>query len=218
MITQIEQALVERLSKGLGKLAATVKSYGGELDDKSLGTSRLPLVMVTFGGSRIECKNIRAARYQSRATFAIVLVTQSLRSNLAGRQGGVVQQEVGANQLISAVRRLLDAQTLGALVGPLSPKRVQTLFNNAQVGSKALTAYSIEYEALFDDIAPLEDGAFPEITTDKQHPDHIFNQYQGELSTPDPMLERIEGKIYDPTTGAQVPFNVEMQPIPQEEK
>ncbi|MFS7554017.1 phage protein Gp37, partial [Pasteurella multocida] len=46
MITKIENALVERLKKGLGKLANTVKSYGGELDDESIGTARLPAVLV----------------------------------------------------------------------------------------------------------------------------------------------------------------------------
>lgn len=49
MITQIENALVERLQRGLGRLVNTVKSYGGELDDESLGTSRLPMCLVTFG-------------------------------------------------------------------------------------------------------------------------------------------------------------------------
>ena len=38
MITEIENALVDRLTRGLGQLANTVKSYGGELDDESLGT------------------------------------------------------------------------------------------------------------------------------------------------------------------------------------
>ena len=50
MITEIENALVDRLTRGLGQLANTVKSYGGELDDESLGTGRLPMVLVTFGG------------------------------------------------------------------------------------------------------------------------------------------------------------------------
>ena len=54
MITEIENALVDRLTRGLGQLANTVKSYGGELDDESLGTGRLPMVLVTFGGARIE--------------------------------------------------------------------------------------------------------------------------------------------------------------------
>ncbi|WP_439240876.1 phage protein Gp37 [Lonepinella sp. BR2474] len=211
VITKIENGLVERLTRGLGRLAATVKSYGGELDDKSLGTSRLPLVMVTYGGSRIHCKNIRAGRYQSEASFAVLVVTQSLRSNLAGRQGGVDSREIGANTLISAVRRLLDGQTLGGLCQPLRPMRIETLFNHAQVQAKTLTAYSLEYEAVFDDLAPLEDGRFPEVTQDERSADYVFNAYSGELSPEYGWLEQVTGKIFDPTTGATVPFEVETQ-------
>ena len=131
MITKIEQALVERLQKGLGRLVNTVKSYGGELDDDSLSVSRLPICLVTFGGARIEPMSTNARRHQSTANFVIILAVRSLRSNVAARQGGIDEREVGVNQLITAVRRLLDAQTLGQLVKPLKPTRVRTIFNNA---------------------------------------------------------------------------------------
>ncbi|BFU64714.1 DUF1834 family protein [Rodentibacter abscessus] len=209
MITQIEQALVDRLQRGLGRLVNTVKSYGGELDNESLSTSRLPICLVTFGGSRIERMGTNAKRHQSTATFVVIVAVNSLRSNLAARQGGVNEREVGVNQLITAVRRLLDAQTLGRLVKPLKPTNVRTIFNNAAFKGGAITAYAIEYEAVYDDLAPLEDGLYPEHTQDSNNPDYVFTRYQGEHSEPAPMLECIGGSIYDPITGAAVPFEVE---------
>ena len=115
MITNIENALVDRLTRGLGQLANTVKSYGGELDDESLGTGRLPMVLVTFGGARIESMTVRGNAFRTSAKFVVIVAVRSLRSNQAARQGGVDKREVGANQLIYAVRRLLDTQRLGGL-------------------------------------------------------------------------------------------------------
>ncbi len=211
MITKIENALVERLKKGLGKLANTVKSYGGELDDESIGTARLPAVLVTYGGSSIECKDLRRRRHKSTDTFAIILAVRSLKNNQVARQGGVDRREIGVHQLISAVRRLLDAQTLGNLVYPLNPKRIRTIFNNAQFRSDKITVYAVEYEVSYDDIPPLEDGLFPEATSDKTSPDYVFNAYEGMLSEQQPMLEQVVGKIVDPTTKDFVEFNVETQ-------
>ncbi|VEH67141.1 Mu-like prophage protein gp36 [Rodentibacter pneumotropicus] len=95
VITQIEQALVERLQRGLGRLVSTVKSYGGELDDESLSTSRLPMCLVTFGGARIERMGTNARRHQSTANFVIIVAVNSLRSNLAARQGAWISVKLG---------------------------------------------------------------------------------------------------------------------------
>lgn len=211
MITKIEQALTERLQRGLGKLVNTVKSYGGEFDDESFGTARLPICLITYGGSRIERKETSAQRHQSIDTFVIIVAVSSLRSNLAARQGGIDKREVGVNQLISAVRRLLDSQTLGDLVKPLKPTTVRTIFNHAKFNASSITAYAIEYEAIHDDVSPLSEGAFPEITTDESHPDYIFNGYQVEWSDPLPSLSGINGKLYDPVSGAEQDFVVEME-------
>ena len=88
MITEIENALVDRLTRGLGQLANTVKSYGGELDDESLGTGRLPMVLVTFGGARIEQMTVRGNAFRTTAKFVVIVAVRSLRSNQAARQGG----------------------------------------------------------------------------------------------------------------------------------
>ena len=208
MITEIENALVDRLTRGLGQLANTVKSYGGELDDESLGTGRLPMVLVTFGGARIEPMGVRGTAFRTSAKFVVIVAVRSLRSNQAARQGGVDKREVGANQLIYAVRRLLDTQRLGGLVKPLKPLAIRTLFNNAQFRTEKVTAYAIEYEAAFDDVTPLEDGLYPEKTQDPKNPDFVFTHYAAELSPVSPILEHVDGKLYDPNNNAEVGFSV----------
>lgn len=209
MISKIENALVERLRQGLGKLVNSVKSYAGELDDESIGVARLPAVLVTYGGSRIERKDTRAYRHKTTDNFVIIVAVRSLKSNQTARQGGVDSREIGVNQLISAVRRLLDAQTLNQLVYPLNPKRVRTIFNNAQFRHDKITAYAIEYEVAYEDALPLADGFFPEVTEDKNSPDYVFNAYQGVLSEPLPNLERVVGKIIDPVTKDFVEMHIE---------
>lgn len=208
MITSIENALVDRLTRGLGQLANTVKSYGGELDDEGLGTGRLPMVLVTFGGARIEPMSVRGTAFRTTAKFVVIVAVRSLRSNQAARQGGVDKREVGANQLIYAVRRLLDTQRLGGLVKPLKPLAIRTLFNNAQFRTEKVTAYAIEYEAAFDDVTPLEDGLYPEKTQDPKNPDFVFTHYAAELSPVSPILEHVDGKLYDPNNNAEVGFSV----------
>ena len=203
MITEIENALVDRLTRGLGQLANTVKSYGGELDDESLGTGRLPMVLVTFGGARIEPMGVRGTAFRTSAKFVVIVAVRSLRSNQAARQGGVDKREVGANQLIYAVRRLLDTQRLGGLVKPLKPLAIRTLFNNAQFRTEKVTAYAIEYEAAFD-----EDGLYPEKTQDPTSPDFVFTHYAAKLSPASPTLEHVDGKLYDPNNNAEVGFSV----------
>ena len=76
------------MTRGLGQLANTVKSYGGELDDESLGTGRLPMVLVTFGGARIEPMGVRGTAFRTSAKFVVIVAVRSLRSNQAARQGG----------------------------------------------------------------------------------------------------------------------------------
>ena len=107
-----------------------------------------------------------------------------------------------------AVRRLLDTQRLGGLVKPLKPLAIRTLFNNAQFRTEKVTAYAIEYEAAFDDVAPLEDGLYPEKTQDPTSPDFVFTHYAAKLSPASPTLEHVDGKLYDPNNNAEVGFSV----------
>ncbi|WP_265473909.1 phage protein Gp37 [Mergibacter septicus] len=194
MINKIETALIDRLKRGLGKIAH-VDSYAGELDDARLAIRRLPAVLISYGGSTLEKKSVSARSYHYIATdkFVVLVLVSSLRSNHIPRRGGA--GVIGANQIVSAVLRLLTNQTLNQLIQPLKPLRVETLLNNAEVGSEKLTAYSIEFSAIYDFPRPLEDGRFPEQTDDPQNHDYIFNQNNGELSNPYPEFKGVDGVI-----------------------
>ena len=53
MITKIEKALINRLTRGLGQMVYRVESYTGQLDDPNLDIRRLPAVLTSYGGSKI---------------------------------------------------------------------------------------------------------------------------------------------------------------------
>lgn len=197
MITKIEQAMVERLKRGLGQMVRTVKSYNGEVDDLAAQIMTLPAVWVTYGGSRIDSKATGSQRFQDKATFVVMCATRNLRNEVAGRQGGVDKREIGSNDLIRAVRRLLDGQRLGlADSRGLIPQAVNTIVNNTLVQATALSVYAIEYAIYFDSI-PLENDRFAEEQTDPAHPDYIFTRYRGELSAPYALFEYLDGVIFD---------------------
>lgn len=211
VISQIEQALVERLSAGLGKLA-TVSPYAGELDDQNLGVRRLPLVLVSYGGGRFEVKSNSAYgnRFEAQETFVVILITRSLRSAVTGVRGGVTDREIGVNQLLQAVKYLLVNQTLNQRVLPIKPLQIQTLWNNAEVKRERLSAYAIEFEARYNQ-PTLADGAFPIGSEDKGEIEWLFSHYQGELSPPDTDLMGVNGVIVDPNTTAQVGINIDLK-------
>lgn len=210
MITKIELALIDRLKRGLGQLVSDVASYGGEFDDENLNVRRLPCALVSYGGSRLEAKAMggRGARFECRDTFVVLVLARSMRNNAAGRHGGANEREIGVNQLIFAVKYLLTNQTLGELVKPIKPVRVRTLWNNQQVKAERLSAYAIEFEISYADLPALDDGEFPEGSSDPSHPEWLFKNNRGELSAP-AVLERIHSVIYDPTSQAKIGFNVE---------
>ncbi|MGX3066452.1 DUF1834 family protein [Ursidibacter arcticus] len=210
MITKIELALIERLKRGLGKLASDVASYGGEFDDEHLNIRRLPCVLVSYGGSRLEAKSMssRGGRFESVDTFAVLVLARSMRSNASGRHGGVNEREIGVNQLIFAVKYLLVNQTLGGLVKPIKPVRVRTLWNNQQVKAERLSAYAVEFEISYTDLPSLEDGEFPTGSAESEHPEWLFSHYQGQLQVEVPLM-RIEGQIITLNKQVEIGMNVE---------
>ncbi len=215
MITDIEQAITGRLKNGLGRMVRTVKSYNGEADDLAGQIHTLPAVWVTYGGSKIETvgspAGLRGARYQDTAEFVVMAATRNLRSEAAQRQGGIDAREIGSNDLIRAIRRLLDGQRLGfADSRGLVPKAVRAIANHVLVQQAAVSIYAIEYSICFSSIG-LESGRYPEHTDDPASPDYIFAKYQGSLSEPWPDLRGITGKIYDPETGAEVEADINLK-------
>ncbi|MFV2162404.1 phage protein Gp37, partial [Escherichia coli] len=61
--------------------------------------------------------------------FVVVVGDYNTRSEQSARQGGSVRDEVGTNQLVESVRRLLTGQDLGLEIDYFEPGRVRTLFN-----------------------------------------------------------------------------------------
>ncbi|MFV2030597.1 phage protein Gp37 [Neisseria sp. S1] len=211
MITAIEQAITERLSKGLGVMVRSVKSYNGEADDLAGQIHALPAVWITYGGSKVETMSTGAGRYQDAAEFVVMVATRNLRNDAAQRQGGIDSREIGSNDLIYAVRRLLDGQRLGfGDSRGLTPKAVRAVANHALVQTAAVSIYAVEYTIRFNSY-PLENDRYPEQTDDTANPDHIFTKYRGTLSDPWPDLHGVNGKIYDPIGGGRVLMDTDLQ-------
>ncbi|MBR0574075.1 MULTISPECIES: phage protein Gp37 [Pasteurellaceae] len=210
MITKIENALIERLKKGLGKLVYSVDSYSGEIDDTQLNVRRLPLCLVSYGGSNFDTMGAtsRGKRYKTSSSFVVLVLARSLRSGTASRKGGITKNEIGVNQLAQAVKYLLVNQTLNGLVDFIKPKRIRTILNNAEIRSERLSALSLEFEIKYTEQDFLEDGRFPE---GEKEWETIFKTYQGQLDDPLPDLKRIGGEIFDPSLkNVKQPFVVEL--------
>lgn len=209
MITNIENALVERLQLGLGKMVRVVKSYGGELEDErwSNAIHVLPAVWVTYRGAKISALNTLRQRYQQTATFVVICATSNLASEQVARQGA--EQEIGSNDLVYAVLRLLSGQRLDDRLHSfgLVPKSIRTVRRNVVVQSGALNVVAIEFEATWDFTA-LENDRYPEHTDDTHHPDWIFTHYQGKLSDPYTNLNGVHSYIYDPGSNAKIDHDI----------
>lgn len=186
MIAEVELAIVERLSLGMGQMTRQVSSYGGEMDgDMAEVVRQLPGAWVTFGGIT-DSKPTSLTRRRSRVTgrFVVLVGERSVRSEAASRMGGPVHQEVGSYRMVEAVRRLLAGQDLGLKISGLVPGKVKTLFNT-QLEKLALSVFACEFDADWLEDA-LEPGEFPLRGAVGTHPDTPFQPYRGRLSEPPP--------------------------------
>ncbi|ELS2495224.1 DUF1834 family protein [Cronobacter sakazakii] len=189
VITDIEKAIVERLRKGMGRMAKNVRSYGGELDGEPAEVLRqLPAVWVTFGGvQKTEPYSTARQRFVTHGRFVVVVGERSLRSEEAARMGGPHVQEVGTYILVAAVRRLLSGQDMadtGIKIDPLSPGRVRTLFNT-QIETQAFSVFACEFDTKWIESA-LENGRYPLKDAPEDHADHMFQIYGGATTDDDP--------------------------------
>lgn len=188
--TRIENAIVQRLKLGLGKLAREVSSYGGELDDDlARVVSALPAVWVTFGGI-IATKPVSTSRQKYRTTgkYAVMLGEQNRRSEAAGRKGGPLASEVGTYPLLYAVRRLLSGQDLDMEIDRLKPGRVRTLFNTRH-NTQAFSIFAAEFECDWIEHA-LDNNRWPAPEV-ADEPDQLFAKYAGKLDAPYPDLNKV---------------------------
>ncbi|UXC35158.1 DUF1834 family protein [Cupriavidus gilardii] len=189
IITAVELAMVDRLRRGLGRMVSSVETYGGELDDE-IGevVRRFPAAWVTFGGVReARWTGTSKQAWKDEALFAVMVGARSLRNEQAARHGGVSKHEVGTNQLIYAVRRLLAQQDLGLPIRELVPGRVRTL-RHIIVSRESFSCFALEFHTAWtEEVLPL--GAFPE-PVGADHPDRVFEDYDGQLDPPTPDLLR----------------------------
>lgn len=186
IVTAVELAIVDRLTRGLGRMVNEVKTYGGEFDDEELTevVRRFPAAWVTFGGvPRTEAESLARAKYKATATFVVMVGARGVRSEASSRHGGPDPREVGANLLISCVRRLLNAQDMGLPIWALVPGAIRTLFNT-RVRANALSVYALEFHTAWME-SSLFLGAFPEEGSTAPM-DDVFARYGGQMDPPVP--------------------------------
>jgi len=181
-ITAIEEALITRLQSGLGRMVTEVASYAGELDD-DLPTvvRRFPAVWVTFGGiSKTEPYGASKDKFKATGQFVVMVGSRNLRGGSAARQG---RDGIGTNQLVMAVRKLLNQQDLGLEIAHFKPGKVRTLYNTRIEGA-ALQVFACEFDTAWIESA-LENNAFPVQT------DPLFSGFAGTVSPANPDLLQI---------------------------
>lgn len=203
MITEIENALTERLRQGLGEMVWDVTSYAGELDD-DIGKiiHRLPGSWVTFGGIvKSEPYSTSRQKWKTTGRFVVVVGDYNTRDEESTRHGGVNLNEVGTNLLVESVRRLITGQDLGLKIKEFAPGRVRTLFNTS-VDEKAVSVFACEFDTVWMENA-LENGRWPERSASPDSPDVAFNIYRGELSDPYPDLLRVGLRYHQPGTNPE---------------
>lgn len=215
MITQTENAIIERLREGLGfgpgRMVFEVASYGGQLDDVGQIIRQLPAVWVEYAGVQSSKPvNTHRNKFWVVSRFNIYVIDYSVRSEESRRKAGPVPDEPGTNRIIHAVRRLLTRQDFGLKIRPLMPGKVKPLFS-APLNGKALSAYSCEFETRWIEEA-LELNCWP-APDDEDHPDYVFSVYNGRLDKPAPYHDSTDLRYFMPGGAAAVAEDI----VPTEE-
>lgn len=193
----IENALVMRLKQGLGRLVMDVQSYGGELDDDLTDVvRRFPAAWVTFGGiTRTERTTTARDKVKASGTWVVMVGARNLHDRNAGRKGGC--GEVGAYQLVQAVRRLLQQQDLGLPIDYLQPGRVRTLYNT-RIQNEPIAVFACEFATAWIEHS-MDNQTWP---VDGRPEDAVFQGNHGQKDAETPDLLRLGG-MYDLTGDGQ---------------
>ncbi|AHE72554.1 hypothetical protein M942_04495 [Enterobacter ludwigii] len=200
MITQTENAIIERLREGLGfgpgRMVFEVGSYGGQLDDVGQIVRQLPAVWVEYAGIQSSKPvNTHRNKFWVVSRFNVYVVAYSVRSEESRRKAGPVPDEPGTNRIIHAVRRLLTRQDFGLKIRPLMPGKVKTLFS-APLNGKAVSVYSCEFDTRWIEEA-LDPHCWP-APDDETHPDYVFRLYNGRLDKPAPYHDSSDLRYFVP--------------------
>ncbi|WP_314140432.1 DUF1834 family protein [Buttiauxella noackiae] len=186
VITDIENALCERLRQGMGRMVRSVASYGGEMDGEPAEIIRqLPGIWVTFGGvQKTERTSTARNKFLTHGRFVVIVGDRNVRNEAASRTGGPNKDEVGTYRLVAAVRRLLSGQDMGLKIDHFVPGKVRTLFNT-QLEHEAFSVFACEFDTKWVEHA-LENGQFPLTNAPAGHEDNLFVPYLGTTSEDDP--------------------------------
>lgn len=203
IVTRTEDAIIERLRRGMGRMVRQIGSYGGELDDDlGIAIANFPAAWVTFGGiTKTEPTGTSRQKFRATGQFVVMVGDRNVRCEDAGRRGGAGPNEIGSYSLVYAVRRLLTGQDLGLPIDPLLPAQVRTLYNT-RVRSDAFSVFACEFQTTWIE-EPLPRSHWPSPTypaepgqptdpTDPSRPgsttdaDVLFAIHGGELGTPAP--------------------------------
>lgn len=217
MITRIENALIAKLQKGLGHLVAQrVTSYASELSyiDPSRIVRIVPAVWVNFAGiTNTQAVVISRKTYRATAVFNVIVAVRNVRDEQSQRHGGASKWEIGANQLVYAVRRLLTNQDLTDIdpeleIDFLYPKRVRSL-SNQSLEKEAIAVYACEFQTFWN-VDALDNNRFPSPEVDEsgepkdpKDEDNVFIDYGGETS-----------EEYPEFTGAMVDLHQDLDKDP----
>ena len=189
MILTVEDAILERLRRGLGRSIKTVEPYGGQFDEAGLShvMGGVPALYVHFAGHKNpKPKNTAGDVLQVPATFVIYVVVRNVSSESAGRRG--TAREVGAYQLIEAVRHLLGNQDFGLAIDAFKVGPVQ-LLGNVKVGNSGLTAYGCSFDTHWVERLATAQGL-------PRRGDPVFEGLGGERSDDEPDFLRV-GLMHD---------------------
>lgn len=198
---RIEDCIIQRLKTGLGRMVRDVVSYSGEMDnDPGLIVAALPAAWVTFGGIKgSRAHDTSNKKWLATGTFAVMVGQQNVRNDRAARKSGRVD-DIGANSLVFAVRRLLMQQDFadsGLSISALRPGRVRTLFNT-RVQKQAFSVFACEFETDWIETV-IPNGEWPQPGESKQ--DEVFGLYVGETDPVYPPLKQVSTHIEtDPPT------------------
>ncbi|KIP19459.1 hypothetical protein KY49_3294 [Burkholderia sp. MSHR3999] len=223
IITAVELAIVDRLTRGLGKLVTSVETYGGEFDDENLSdvVRRFPAAWVTFGGVRKSTPiDTSRQKWKREGTFVVMVGARSVRSEAASRHGGPSRGEIGTNLLIYGVGRLLIQQDLSLPIREFAPGSIRTLFNT-RLQRDAFSVFALEFHTEWIDHA-LPARTFPQLVdpadVDANDPtsglDTVFAVYGGQLDQASPMWDSMTLNYYlDPAKVTREPNKPDAQDI-----
>lgn len=210
MLSDIENAIVQRLQSGLGNMVQEVKMNNADSDSSDWNNMiTVPAVWVQFGGAKVISKNLARRHYQYTATFNVKCLTSDVIS-MSAEQTDIAPQ-INSNKLMYAVLRLLAGQQLDKKLNShgLVPQNISALQKKTSQGN-VLNIMEIEFTAT-SEFTGLEDSRFPEETKNIKNADYIFTQYQGELSNPYDNLMTIKSRIYNPKNNASINNDIEFE-------